>query len=79
MVVVIEQSGDKPQGDTPDGRTWSNGFTLKKTRDGYSWTISVAPADQSIASLEAAIDEAGRIDAKLRKLYGCEPITARLR
>jgi hypothetical protein len=62
-----------------DARTWTNGFTLKKTRDGYSWTISIAPTDQSPEAMEVAIDEAARLDGKLRRIYGEDSLKARIR
>jgi hypothetical protein len=62
-----------------EGRTWTNGFTLKKTTSGYSWTISMAPFGQSIAEMEEVIDAAARLDAKLRAMYGTPEIKARLK
>lgn len=62
----------------PTSLTWTNGFVLKKTRDGYSWTISIAAANQSRAALEESIETANELNQKLLERYG-EPLTAKLR
>jgi hypothetical protein len=77
--VGMSDANERDNTDVTEGRTWSNGFTLKKTTSGYSWTISIGLEDQSLLALERAIDDAARLDAKLRKLYASEPVSAKLR
>lgn len=57
---------------------WSNGITLKKTRDGYSWTIAIAATDSSDEAMAEAMEKIAKLDKRLRELYGTE-VTARLR
>ena len=70
-----ETGGDPVNGETSpitgeEHTTWSNGITLKKTRDGYSWTISIAPTDQTFEAMEIALNKTIALDEKLRALYG---------
>lgn len=49
---------------------WTNGITLKKTRDGYTWTISVAADGNTPEDMQQALDLAATFDARLRVKYG---------
>lgn len=51
-------------------RPWQNGFTLKKTRDGYSWTISFAATDNSVEAMLKAVEKTREVDLQLRRMYG---------
>jgi hypothetical protein len=53
-----------------DVGAWENGITLKRTRDGYSWTIAVAAAGDSLEALQAARATAEAIDRELAERYG---------
>lgn len=55
---------------TNDVGAWQNGVTLKKTRDGHSWTIAVAAAEDSLEALQAARSTAETIDRELAERYG---------
>jgi hypothetical protein len=57
--------------DTTDaGVGWANGVTLKRTRDGYSWTISVGAPTDDLEALRAAVATARQLDAELTDVYG---------
>jgi hypothetical protein len=57
---------DKPESDS---NPWSNGVTIKKTRDGYSWTVGVAAENNSVDALRAAASKARQIEAELQAAY----------
>jgi hypothetical protein len=49
---------------------WANGVTLKRTRDGYTWSVAVAADAHDLAALRAAVETARQIDAELTAAYG---------
>ena len=48
---------------------WQNGLTLKKTRDGYSWTIAIAARDGSIEAFKEVIDRVQELDAEMHRRF----------
>jgi hypothetical protein len=48
---------------------WKNGVTIKKTRDGYSWTVAVAADANTGDALLAATETAHTIEVRLRDMY----------
>lgn len=52
---------------------WQNGVTLKKIRDGYSWSISVASSGPTLEEMLAAVETARDVDDELRQSHG-EPL-----
>ncbi len=48
---------------------WQNGVTLKRTRDGYCWTIAVAASGPTYDQLVEAAHVATDVDAELRETY----------
>ena len=37
---------------------WANGVTIKRTRDGYTWTLAVAAERGDLAAMRAAVETA---------------------
>ena len=56
--------------DDAEAPAWANGVTIKRTRDGYSWTVSVAAQSGVLAAMRAAVETARRIDEELTAVYG---------
>jgi hypothetical protein len=49
---------------------WANGVTIKRTRDGYSWSIAVAADSNDLGAMGDAIATAVHIDGELTAIYG---------
>jgi hypothetical protein len=71
MVIFRGMPEKKPEAtsDTTETGAWGNGLTLKRTRDGYSWTISVAARSASIEDVRQAVEAAKEIDDELTSRY----------
>lgn len=65
--------GPVPPADEPS--TWANGVTLKRTRDGYTWTIAIASDDNTPKAMQRAIDIAKAADSHLTTVYGSPKTT----
>ncbi len=63
----------EPDNNAGDESGWSNGVTLKKTRDGYTWSIAVAATDNTPAALREAANTARELDRLLHGLYPSKP------
>lgn len=48
---------------------WANGVTIKRTRDGYTWSIAVAANSNSPGDLREAAERAADLDAQLAERY----------
>jgi hypothetical protein len=56
--------------DDADAPAWANGVSLKKIRDGHSWTVSVAAANSGLDAMRAAVETARQVDEELTAIYG---------
>lgn len=57
------------QQDTPNG-AWANGITIKRTRDGYTWTVAVAATGSTETEIQEALSTATRIEEQIVAKYG---------
>lgn len=54
--------------DDGDGGSGSSGVTLKKIREGYTWSVIVAADNSSLEALLRAADRAAEVDGACREI-----------